>query len=77
MNAFYSRDIFNINVIDTFVHIWQIQKLTFILLPKKKNTNILKTRDDSEKPMLFLDLATSKYSKTAKISLALEKKFFC
>ena len=37
---------------------------------------ISKTRANLEKPMSFSDSATSKYPKTVKISLALEKKFF-
>ena len=76
MNAYYLRDISIAHVIGSCVHICQVQKLTIFLLPKKKNTDISNTRAKSEKPMLFSDSATSKYSKTIKIFLELKKNFF-
>ena len=76
MHGYYlRRDISNTDVIDTCAHIWQIQELTIFLLPKIKNTYISKTRANSEKVIAYWDLATSKYPKTIKISLALEKNF--
>ena len=76
MNAYKLRHISNTNVIDSCVHICQIQKLTTFLLSKMKNTDMSKSRANSEKPMSFSDSATSKYAKTDKIFLALEKFFF-
>ena len=74
MNEYYLRDIYNTHAIYPCVHIWQIQKLTIFLLPKLKNTDISKTRTNSEKLMLFSDSATSKHPETVKIFLALKKK---
>ena len=66
MNAYYLRDISNAHVIDSCVHIWQIQKLTIYLLPKMINTDISKTRVNLEKPMLFSDSVRSKHLKPLK-----------